>query len=196
MIISGAYFEDLILSADTKQLTLTAMTQINATKVPLKITVYEDGKIITKAVGAANEPIVIPIPSPHLWTPEDPYLYNVSVSSSTGGQFPLGEEVTSYFGMRTVSLSMTAAGKKTLQLNGNPFFASGWLDQSWWPDGQYTAPTDEALAFDVYAVKTFGFNMVRLHQKINPARWYYHADKVLLRLLFLLLLWSSHCSES
>jgi hypothetical protein len=63
-------------------------------------------------------------------------------------------------------------------LNGDPLFLAGWLDQSWWPDGQYTAPTDEALAFDLKVVKTFGLNMVRLHQKVNSERWYYYADKL------------------
>lgn len=79
--------------------------------------------------------------------------------------------------MRTVALGQDSGGIKSLFLNGKPLFVSGWLDQSWWPDGQYTAPTDEALAFDVHALATFGMNMVRLHQKINPDRWYFHADR-------------------
>ncbi len=79
--------------------------------------------------------------------------------------------------MRTVALGSDGAGTKLLFLNGKPLFVSGWLDQSWWPDGQYTAPTDEALAFDITALATFGMNMVRLHQKINPDRWYFHADQ-------------------
>jgi len=62
--------------------------------------------------------------------------------------------------------------------NGKATFLAGWLDQSWWPDGLYTAPSDEALKSDITAVKTFGMNMVRLHQKVNPERWYYHADTV------------------
>ena len=110
------------------------------------------------------------IPSPRLWSPDSPFLYNLTATLAIGQQDV--DEVTSYFGMRTVSLGDAPAGAKTLQLNGAPLFASGWLDQSWWPDGQYTAPTDEALAFDVQALATFGMNMVRLHQKINPERWY------------------------
>lgn len=74
--------------------------------------------------------------------------------------------------------SYPGSSDRRLLLNGKPIFAAGWLDQSWWPDGQYTAPTDAALESDISAVKTFGLNMVRLHQKINPERWYYAADKL------------------
>lgn len=83
----------------------------------------------------------------------------------------------SYFGMRTFELGDGPKGKRPL-LNNNFTFMAGFLDQSWWPDGQYTAPTDDALAYDIQAVPMFGLNMIRLHQKVNPERWYYHADKI------------------
>jgi hypothetical protein len=88
------------------------------------------------------------------------------------------DTVRSYFGMRTVSIGRGMNGTSQLLLNGRKFFAAGWLDQSFWPDGQYTAPTDAALAFDLAALKQFGMNTVRLHQKINPDRWYFHADRL------------------
>ena len=82
-----------------------------------------------------------------------------------------------YFGLRSFRLGKQPPGNVTRPLlNGKFTFLAGWLDQSWWPDGQYTAPTDAALASDVQAVSMFGFNMVRLHMKVNPERWYYHAD--------------------
>ena len=129
-------------------------------------------------VGASVE-LSVAIPKPRLWSPSSPFLYNLTVTIGEGGGLANGTDtVLAYFGMRTVTLGETPRGTKSLFLNGKPFFASGWLDQSWWPDGQYTAPTDAALAFDVAALKTFGMNMVRLHQKINPDRWFYHADRL------------------
>ena len=163
------------------------------------------GRIIASATAACDGgsgdsssptqsgPVSLAIPSPKLWSPDQPFLYNFTASlswnsggaggsSSTVDVASAGDVVHSYFGLRTISLGPLAGGaggaqQQALHLNGKRFFASGWLDQSWWPDGQYTAPTDEALAFDVQALKTYGFNMVRLHQKINPERWYFHADR-------------------
>ena len=135
-----------------------------------------------KVLASAKAPLLadtamatLRVPQPQLWTPASPFLYNISVHFEAAGAV---DTVRSYFGMRQVSLGSTKDGRKSLFLNGKAFFASGWLDQSWWPDGQYTAPTDAALAFDIEATKTFGMNMIRLHQKINPQRWYYHADRV------------------
>jgi beta-galactosidase/beta-glucuronidase len=85
--------------------------------------------------------------------------------------------VLAYFGLRTFALGDGPKGKRPL-LNGKFVFMAGFLDQSWFPDGQYTAPTDEALAFDIQAIPMFGLNMIRLHQKVNPERWYYYADKL------------------
>jgi hypothetical protein len=110
------------------------------------------------------------VPSPKLWSPDSPFLYNMSIYTDT-------DKVGSYCGLRTLELgNFSGSPNMRLMLNKEPIFAVGWLDQSWWPDGQYTAPTDAALAYDVAAIKTFGMNMIRLHQKINSERWYYAAD--------------------
>jgi len=85
--------------------------------------------------------------------------------------------VLSYFGLRTIALGDGPKGKRPF-LNGEFTFFAGFLDQSFFPDGLYTAPTDDALAYDIQAVPMFGMNMIRLHQKVNPERWYYHADKI------------------
>lgn len=116
----------------------------------------------------------INIPSPQIWSPDSPILYPLRVSI-------VGEEsgILSYFGMRAFELYTPPTQQGAVPiLNGNEIFLAGWLDQSYWPDGIYTAPTDEALLFDLQAVKHFGLNMVRLHQKVNPERWYYHADRL------------------
>ena len=88
------------------------------------------------------------------------------------------DSVDGYFGMREVKLGKDSGGSTRPMINGKFRFLAGFLDQSWWPDGQYLAPGDEALAFDVAVLKMYGMNMIRLHQKVNPDRWYYAADKL------------------
>ena len=105
------------------------------------------------------------------WTPEDPFLYDVTIT--LGG----GDTVTSYFGMRKFG-SAVVNGKKVLALNGEPIFMSGVLDQGYWSDGLYTAPSDDAMIFDIQKMKECGFNMLRKHIKIEPLRWYYHCDRL------------------
>ncbi|MBU3745076.1 MAG: beta-galactosidase, partial [Sediminibacterium sp.] len=87
------------------------------------------------------------------------------------------DQVKSYVGMRKISTKADANGIMRLQLNNKNYFQFGPLDQGWWPDGLYTAPTDEALLFDIQQTKKLGFNMIRKHVKVEPARWYYHCDK-------------------
>eukprot|EP00041_Stephanoeca_diplocostata_P000687 m.16204 g.16204 ORF g.16204 m.16204 type:complete len:821 (+) comp10918_c0_seq2:311-2773(+) len=140
----------------------------------LSFTVYDaTGRTVAVATGQPNVNVAITVPSPQLWSTTSPYLYTLGISMDQG------DSVVAYFGLRTFALGAghsATSGKRPL-LNGNFTFMAGFLDQSFWPDGLYTAPTDEALAFDVTVVPTFGLNMIRLHQKINPERWYYHADK-------------------
>ncbi len=107
----------------------------------------------------------------HWWSPEDPYLYELSLA--------LGDDrVESYFAMRSFSVEADSEGIKRLVLNGKPYFHNGLLDQGWWPDGLYTAPSDEALRFDIETAKAMGFNMLRKHVKVEPLRWYYHCDRL------------------
>jgi 3-keto-disaccharide hydrolase/glycosyl hydrolase family 2 len=127
----------------------------------------------TREVGTADGPTAsIRIPTPHKWSPADPFLYRLRVRLASG------DEVESYFGMRSIAVRADAAGVRRLFLNGEPLFQLGLLDQGWWPDGLYTAATDEALAFDIQKTKELGFNLIRKHVKVEPARWYYHADRL------------------
>ena len=107
----------------------------------------------------------------HLWTPETPELYDVTVTLGA-------DTVKSYFAMRTIGTGRDAAGHPCLLLNGEPYFHHGVLDQGYWPDGLYTAPSDEALIYDIQLMKRLGFNMLRKHIKIEPMRWYYHCDRL------------------
>ena len=123
-----------------------------------------------------NQDVTVAINAPHLWTPEDPHLYALRVSLQQDGKEVDG--VQSYFAMRKIALGKDAAGTTRILLNNQPYFQSGVLDQGYWPDGIYTAPTDDALRYDIEAAKKLGFNMIRKHAKVEPDRWYYWADKL------------------
>ena len=130
----------------------------------------------TVMTGEPNRPLVLPVPNPRLWTPDDPFLYDLKVEIIRNNQ--VVDSVDSYFGMRESSLGKDKDGITKMMLNGQFVFQHGPLDQGWWPDGLYTAPTDEALAYDVAVTKQLGFNMLRKHVKVEPARFYYHCDKL------------------
>ena len=118
-----------------------------------------------------NRECVLRVEAPELWTPEHPKLYEFSAE--------LGEDrVESYFALRDVGVGHDAAGHPCLTLNGRPVFHTGVLDQGYWPDGLYTAPSDEALVWDIRTMKNLGFNMLRKHIKVEPMRWYYHCDRL------------------
>jgi hypothetical protein len=120
-------------------------------------------------------PLTVPVPDAKLWSPDSPFLYHLRVTLSQG---ETKDVVESYFAMRKISLGKDDRGNVRMMLNNKPYFQFGPLDQGWWPDGLYTAPTDEALKYDIEVTKKLGFNMIRKHVKVEPARWYYHCDKL------------------
>ena len=135
-----------------------------------------NGRVVRRASGALGADLRLTVPNAHLWSPDDPFLYDLAVVlRDRNGTV---DSVTSYFGMRSVSRGPDGNGFVRIRLNGKPTFMLGPLDQGWWPDGLYTAPTDEALRHDIETMKALGFNMVRKHIKVEPARWYYYADKL------------------
>jgi hypothetical protein len=157
-----------------KQLKLTVhATGLNGQTV--EAVVSTGSTHINTATGSANTQINISIPTPHLWSPDDPFLYDLTVRLRSGSN--IVDEVKSYFGMRSISVGNPGGIARPL-LNGKYVFQYGPLDQGYWPDGLYTAPTDAALIFDLLAIKSLGFNMVRKHLKVEPQRWYYWADKI------------------
>jgi RNA polymerase sigma factor (sigma-70 family) len=133
------------------------------------------GTPVGRGTGATGKEIEIAIPNAHLWSPDDPFLYDIAVSLKKGAT--VVDAVTGYFGMRSVAVGKVAGITRPL-LNGRFVFQMGTLDQGWWPDGLYTAPTDEALRFDIEQTKQCGFNTIRKHIKVEPARWYYWTDKL------------------
>ena len=143
----------------------------------LDVAVLEGDELRTSADSANLRHCAIPLPAgTKPWTPETPVLYGLKVSLLRGGQ--VVDSVGSYFGVRKVEVSKDEKGVNRIRLNGKPVFQVGPLDQGFWPDGLYTAPTDEALRYDVEVTKKLGFNMTRKHVKVEPDRWYYWCDKL------------------
>ena len=144
--------------------------------VAVKAVVTAEGEEIGTFEGEAGDYISIAIDDPHLWSPDDPFLYDLSIELTKEGE--VLDSVESYFGMRSISLGQDDRGITRILLNGEPLFQYGPLDQGYWPDGLYTAPTEEAMLYDLEVTKELGFNMVRKHVKVEPARWYYACDRM------------------
>lgn len=131
------------------------------------------GAEVASAAGRADGTFEIKLAGAKLWSPDAPQLYDLRVELSDGATTDV---VTSYFGLRKSSLGKDQHGTTRVMLNNQPLFQYGPLDQGFWPDGLYTAPTDAALRYDIEMTKKLGFNMARKHVKVEPARWYYHCD--------------------
>ncbi|MGH3374623.1 MAG: LamG-like jellyroll fold domain-containing protein [Actinoallomurus sp.] len=161
------------LSAKALRLTVQAS---GVTDQTVEATAYAGNKRVGTVTGKAGTELRLPVPHPRLWTPDHPYLYTLKVRILDRHRSV--DEAGSYFGMRSISLGTGPDGKIHTLLNGKFVMQVGTLDQGFWPDGIYTAPTDDALKFDLQAHKNLGFNMVRKHVKVEPDRWYYWADKL------------------
>ena len=142
----------------------------------IRISAWDGGSKVTEEEVEAGATATLKIGQAKLWSPESPFLYDLKLSVVRKGKTL--DEVQSYFAMRKISLGKDDKGTLRMLLNNRFVFQYGPLDQGWWPDGLYTAPTDEALKFDVEKTKEMGFNMIRKHIKVEPARWYYHCDKL------------------
>ncbi len=161
---------------DTNSLRLTVQTnQASGCQVKMAVT-DAPVRAQTSRIGPADTELRLPVPNTHPWTPEHPFLYGLRVSLTRNGKAV--DSVGSYFAMRKVSLGKDSLGRTKIFLNNKDVFQVGTLDQGYWPDGIYTAPTDAALRSDIDAIKGFGFNLIRKHAKVEPERWYYWADKL------------------
>ena len=141
-----------------------------------EITVMADGQTVAVASGLTGTAVTLPLPDARLWSPEDPFLYDLKVKLVTGGR--LTDEVKSYAGMRKISLGVTEDGFTRIFLNNKFVWQNGPLDQGFWPDGLYTPPSDEAMKYDLEMLKKMGFNMLRKHVKVENRRFYYHTDRM------------------
>ncbi|KAA3653666.1 MAG: glycoside hydrolase family 2 [Calditrichaeota bacterium] len=170
----------MIPDIDQEKLTLSIKTEDATNDEVVALSVFSDDKIITEmTVPVENTEMTnlqLSVPDPILWSPDDPHLYDIKIKLMSGDI--VHDEIDSYFAMRKISIGKDREGTTRLLLNNKYVFQNGPLDQGYWPDGLYTAPTDEALRYDIEMTKKFGFNMIRKHTKIEPDRWYYWTDKL------------------
>ena len=161
---------------DKNILKVEALINQCAASDKVEVKVLDGTRVVATGQSINNQPVEIAMPEDvKLWSPQSPFLYNLEITVSSGNKQL--DQVKSYTAMRKFSTKRDDKGIVRLQLNNKDLFQFGPLDQGWWPDGLYTAPTDEALEYDVIKTKDLGFNMIRKHVKVEPARWYMHCDK-------------------
>ncbi|MEN6321974.1 MAG: sugar-binding domain-containing protein [Proteiniphilum sp.] len=176
--VPETYIEDLKITPDIDKnvLKVVALTNMVSPTQKVEVKVKEGDKVVATSQSINNQPVEIIMPeNVKLWSPDSPFLYDVEVVLWNGSKQL--DKVDSYAAMRKYSTHRDDKGIVRLQLNNKDLFQFGPLDQGWWPDGLYTAPTDEALEYDIIKTKDFGFNMIRKHVKVEPARWYTHCDR-------------------
>ena len=179
--VPAASIRDLRVTPDLEGQTLTVSAEGRRTSggnYQLEAVARErgGGAVVGRASNTLGEDVTLSIDDPRAWHPDDPYLYDLEVRLTRGGEAV--DAVDSYFGMRDIGIAEGPDGESRIMLNGEFVFQVGPLDQGYWPDGLYTAPTDEALAYDLKATKRMGFNTSRKHVKVEPRRWYYLADSL------------------
>lgn len=165
-----------IANIDNNNLKVKVCTKNTESSDIVEVKLKDNNKVIASAKGVVGQTLDIAIPNAKLWSPESPFLYDLDVALIERGKSV--DKVSSYAAMRKVSKKRDANGIIRIQLNNKDIFHFGPLDQGWWPDGLYTAPTDEALKYDIVKTKDFGYNMIRKHVKVEPARWYTHCDRL------------------
>lgn len=176
--VPSTYLKSVYSVTDWSKSALVFSQEIigNAEGMNIQIIIKDGEKEVYSSTGPIFNSKTIILSDPKPWSPDSPFLYDVKVSLLQGKK--VIDEITSYAAYRDIRMAKDSDGFQRMFLNGKALFQYGPLDQGWWPDGLYTAPTDEALAFDIIKTKEMGFNMIRKHVKVEPARWYYHADKI------------------
>ncbi|MCA9237073.1 MAG: hypothetical protein KDA44_16480 [Planctomycetales bacterium] len=176
--VPRSYIARLTIRADlpSSSVKVVADAPLAAAGAEMEVVVKADGKVVASGRQAVRTPVVLPIANARWWSPSDPYLYDLEVTLLESGE-PV-DQVASYCGLRSIRLGKDRNGQARMAFNGEPLFQFGPLDQGYWPDGLYTAPCDEALRHDLEVAKSLGFNMVRKHVKVEPARWYYWCDRL------------------
>ena len=171
---------ECVPSIHVERLTLTPVLEQGCVEVTVHapptddtahVEVLAGGAVVATAQAQPGVPVRLAIPDARAWSPEDPFLYDVQVRLGA-------DRVRGYVGLRSFAVGPDEAGVPRLLLNGKPYFHAGVLDQGYWPDGLYTAPSDEAMIHDIATMKRLGFTMLRKHIKVEPLRWYHHCDRL------------------
>ena len=188
-LVSTAHIESIVLEPDAETGILALGVRLEGLDVPfgmrgsaeneddpleLRVDVCDGDAVVASAAKATKEStcaLALNVPDVRLWSPDDPHLYRLRITFGD-------DEVESYCGFRTVRMGSDANGNPCVLLNGQPLFIKGVLDQAYWSDGLMTAPADEALIYDIEAMRDASFNLMRKHIKIEAARWYYHCDRM------------------
>jgi lysophospholipase L1-like esterase len=166
----------IVPDVDNDRLILRADVAGPTDDTQVQVAVTKGGVEIAHGMGEPGKPIIIPIQNPRLWWPDDPFLYDIQITLARAGKNV--DSVGSYFGMRKIAIGPDEKGITRILLNNRFVLQNGLLDQGFWPDGIYTAPSDEALRYDIEVTRELGFNMTRKHVKVEPERWYYWADRL------------------
>lgn len=176
--VAAKHIENIktVPNIDNEQVAVSVNTQGAVYGDLVEVKLFDGQKEIASAKAVSGEKFELAVPGAKLWSPESPFLYTMKVNLISNGV--VTDQVNSYFAMRKVSTKRDKNGIVRLELNNKAYFQFGPLDQGWWPDGLYTASTDEALKYDIQKTKDFGFNMIRKHVKVEPARWYTHCDQL------------------
>jgi beta-galactosidase/beta-glucuronidase len=176
--VAQASIAELIMTPDIDKgvLKLTVNGRGTTTGDTVEAVATDNGKEVGRISGPVGSELSLPVPNAKLWSPDSPFLYDLKIDLHHADQ-PT-DSVTSYFGMRKIAVAKDEKGVPRIFLNNKVVFQIGTLDQGYWPDGLYTAPTDDALRYDIEMSKKYGFNFDRKHVKVEPDRWYYWCDKL------------------
>jgi Glycosyl hydrolases family 2/Glycosyl hydrolases family 2, sugar binding domain/Glycosyl hydrolases family 2, TIM barrel domain len=174
--VAADAIDSLRLEPDVDAGMLRIDVKTSGAAAELRAEASDGSHVVARASGPASRTLELKVPRPRLWSPDSPFLYDLTLTLRVSGKTT--DRVKSYFGMRRIALGKDARGRTRMLLNGQPQFEFGPLDQGFWPDGLYTAPTDEAVRFDIEQIKALGFNLARKHVKVEPERWYYWCDKL------------------
>ena len=176
--VNPSYITSLraVPNVDRNNLKLTVDVE-NGEGIFIEARLIDEGKDVAVAKGYVGFDMTLCVAHPKLWSPESPFLYDMEITlCKKDGK--IVDRIKSYTAFRKISMHKDRHAIWRIQLNNKDLYHFGPLDQGWWPDGLYTAPTDEALVFDIIKTKEWGFNMIRKHVKVEPARWYYHCDRL------------------
>ncbi|MBN3521091.1 beta-galactosidase [Algoriphagus lutimaris] len=176
--VPASYISGIRNSSDiqSKQILVSPEVTGVAEGHQVKVSAWKDGTMLAEEIISPSGTAKLSISNAELWEPGNPVLYDLKVELINGKK--VLDEVGSYAALREIKKAPDSNGIQRMMLNGKFLFQYGPLDQGWWPDGLYTAPTEEALVYDIAKTKEMGFNMIRKHVKVEPARWYYACDKM------------------